>query len=175
MSVTDTTVRDDGNQNCNRAGHMRSTPCPSLFLALHKRWRVEYGGHFLDYRRMAVPYRAKDAMFSTEHYERGFERVLFSRRTIAEKCAHFKNTVYKWRQRSMYMYLVFIFLPNCKWCRDSISILWFATGTVSFGHRTQWALPAGWMMARKNGRLVTVSPEGQTVYQRKMFLRHAQY
>ena len=42
---------------------MRSTPCPSLFLALHKRWRVEYGGHFLDYRRMAVPYRAKELCF----------------------------------------------------------------------------------------------------------------
>ena len=45
-----------------------------VFLALHKRWRVEYGGHFLDYRRMAVPYRAKDGMFSTAHYERGVNR-----------------------------------------------------------------------------------------------------
>eukprot|EP00929_Paragymnodinium_shiwhaense_P027567 TRINITY_DN16159_c0_g2_i1.p1 TRINITY_DN16159_c0_g2~~TRINITY_DN16159_c0_g2_i1.p1 ORF type:complete len:3364 (-),score=863.27 TRINITY_DN16159_c0_g2_i1:158-10249(-) len=31
-----------------------------LFGALHKRWRVEYGGHPTALRRMAVPYRAKD-------------------------------------------------------------------------------------------------------------------
>lgn len=31
-----------------------------LFGALHKRWRVEYGGHPTGRRRMAVPYRAKD-------------------------------------------------------------------------------------------------------------------
>jgi hypothetical protein len=31
-----------------------------LFGSLHKRWRVEYGGHPSGLRRMAVPYRAKD-------------------------------------------------------------------------------------------------------------------
>eukprot|EP00929_Paragymnodinium_shiwhaense_P044185 TRINITY_DN22673_c0_g1_i1.p1 TRINITY_DN22673_c0_g1~~TRINITY_DN22673_c0_g1_i1.p1 ORF type:complete len:3475 (-),score=733.29 TRINITY_DN22673_c0_g1_i1:80-10504(-) len=31
-----------------------------LYGALHKRWRVDYGGHLQGLRRMAVPYRAKD-------------------------------------------------------------------------------------------------------------------